>query len=218
MAENHRLEPWKIPIIWLSEVTGLVLFIEYMISLAFSKATRPWQPRKLTIRVFLLGTCLDGAVSLLSIADEYIAYARALRVQGQVVAGTARVQWSEHTRFTFTCTFQDQQGMVHTAWFSLVQTGVPINVQQAIKRGQLPAATEIAYDPHWPGRTWLAEVEYSDDNRLFLYSLLSILLSSVLTLGLMGLKGECRFLPPAGIGPFLGMVALFCAAGFLQGW
>ena len=26
-AENQRLEPWKVPIVWLSEATGLAAFV-----------------------------------------------------------------------------------------------------------------------------------------------------------------------------------------------
>jgi hypothetical protein len=202
----------------LSEATGLVLFVEYLGSLAFSATPGHWRPRKLTFRAFLVGTCLDGTVSLLSIADEYTAHARAVPVQAQVVAGAARVQRTGPTRFTFTCLFQDHRGAAHAAWFSDLGQGVPIKVQQAITGGQLPVETAVAYDPQWPGRTWLADMEYSDDNRLFFYSLLSIIVSGGLTLGLMGLNEQCRFLPPAGSGPFLGMTVLFCCVGFLQGW
>jgi hypothetical protein len=38
------------------------------------------------------------------------------------------------------------------------------------------------------------------------------------TTGLMAAQEECRFLPPAGTAPFLGMIVLFSGAGFLQGW
>src|SRR5262249_20558451 len=96
--------------------------------------------------------------------------------------------------------------------------GVPRTVEKAIELGQLPVGTDIAYDPKWPGRTWLAEVPYSDDNRLFIYSLTSVMLSGLLTVGLMLFSDKHCLIPPAGIGPFLGMTALFGAAGFLQGW
>ena len=53
VAENQRLEPWKLPIIWLSEATGLVLFLLYMVSLLLPDRLRSKLHHKLTIRVFM---------------------------------------------------------------------------------------------------------------------------------------------------------------------
>jgi hypothetical protein len=218
-AENRRLEPWKVPIVWLSEATGLAAFVAYMVRLTFTSAKRPWRPRKYSVRVIVLSTCLDAGMSLWSMAEEYLGHSRAVRVQAQVVDGTTRVMPAGDTRLTFTCTFQDQQGVVHSAWFPLVkQPDVPINVQQAVLGGQLPATAEVLYDPRWPGRTWLADLEYTDDGRLFFYSLISLFCSTLLAIVLRGLNEDYRFVPPPASAAVFIMTVLFSCVAYFQGW
>lgn len=219
VAEHRRLEPWKVPFVWTAEATGLVSFVAYTISLALPGGPRPRRPRKLAVGVFLLGACLDGVFSLWSLAVEYMAHGRAVQVPAQVVGGKARGDRAGHTSFTFTCTFQDQNGGMHTAWFPEVpETQVPINVQQAISGGQLPVAIDVVYDPRWPGRTWLAGVEYSDDGRVHFYSLMSLFCSTMLAFPLAGWGQEYRYVPPPGTGPFFMMIAFLGIAALFQGW
>jgi hypothetical protein len=218
VPECRRSEPWKLPFFWLSEATALLLFVEYTIAIVVSGANRAWRPRNLTIGAFIVGTCLNVGIALLSMVDEYRASARAIQVPAEVVKGTARRQNAGFVNYTFTCTFRDRDKTDHTAWFSYVQNNVPANVREKIEHNQLPVITGIMYDPLWPGRTWLADVPHTDDNRLFVYSFISILFSSLLTALLIMMRKHFHWLPPPGIGPFIGMTALFCASAFLQGW
>ena len=149
--------------------------------------------------------------------EERIAYSRAVRVKSLVVQGSVRTQWPDHTRFTFSYVFKDAHGGRHTAWFSHIQLDVPRNIQQVIKAEQFPIAVDILYDPDWPGRSWLAEAEYSDNERLFLYSLMTLLFSTMLTFALMYMNQHCRWVPPPGTGPFFGMMVVLLMAGWIQG-
>jgi Protein of unknown function (DUF3592) len=217
-AEHRRLEPWKVPVVWMSEAIGLLSFVGYTISVALPAGPRPRTPGKFAVRVVLLGACLDAAFSGWSLAAEYLAHGRAVRVPAEVVAGKARETHPGHTTFTFTCTFRDPNGGVHAAWFPLVRNAdVPVPVQQAIVGGQLPAAIDVLYDPECPGRTWLADVEYSDDGRVYFYSLMSLFCSTLLAFPLAGWGAEYRYLPPPATGPFLMMVVFLGLAGLFQG-
>src|SRR5262245_32348403 len=218
VAENLRLEPWKIPLVWLSEATGLVAFLAFTASIALWGTTRRWWPRKLTLSLFILGIGLDATMTVWSMVDEYAGHSRSVRVQAQVVEGKARVQPAGDTLYTFTCTFQEQQGQLHTAWFPHFDKVVPQNVRQAIQAGQLPVAIDLTYDPKWPGRSWLADWEYSDDGRLFFYSLMAVFCSSLLAPALTGWNEQHRLIPAGGTAPFLVMIPFFCGAGFFQGW
>lgn len=217
LSENQRLEPWKIPIIWLSEATGLVLFIQYIVSLILPDRMRSRLYHHMTVRMFVISLCLDAAVSLWSGAEEHLAHARAVRVKAQVVEGRVRAQWPDHTAFMFTYEFQDARGGRHTGWYSHISSHVPVNVKQAIQGGQMPVDVDILYDPSWPGRSWLAELEYSDDNRLFLYSLLTLLFTIVPTIVLMYLNQHSQWMPSPGTGPFFGMIIVLLMAGLIQG-
>jgi hypothetical protein len=125
MAENQRIEPWKVPLVWSSEAVALVVFV---------------------------GFCL------------------------------ARI--------------------------------VPTSLRRP---RALPAPVIIVYDAAWPRRSWLAGLPYSDDNRIYLYSLLTLVFSSSLAALLATLRKHIEGLPPPEVAPFLGAVLVLCLGGVVQG-
>jgi hypothetical protein len=70
----------------------------------------------------------------------------------------------------------------------------------------------------WPSQSWLAEIPSSEDNRFFVFSLVTVLFLGILSANLATLSRWSRALPPPQAGRFLGAALLLLAAGLLQGW
>jgi hypothetical protein len=76
----------------------------------------------------------------------------------------------------------------------------------------------VSYDPNRPSRSWPADFPYSDNNRLFVFSLISLLFSSLLAANLAVFRKWLPVLPPPEVGPFVAATLLLLTAGLLQGW
>src|SRR5262249_1340989 len=138
--------------------------------------------------------------------------------EAQVTAGYSFLQTTGHRRYSLTCSFRDRNGHVQQAWFSLLARDVPLPVRRRVDDGKLPVPLGIVYDPTWPHRTWPAGLPYSDDNHIFLYSILTLIFSGPPASLLATLSKMFPGLPPPEVAPFLGAVFLLCFGGMLQGW
>lgn len=214
LAENSRLEPWKIPFIWSSELAAFVLFMEY--GLQQIVQTR-WNRSRITVHAFIVATLLDLGLSAYSIIEENAAHNRALPAAGTVDAGYSWMESSGHTRYTLDYRFHDQTGKQYGGWYSDISDGVPDDVRAAVDNQNFPANIAVSYDPKWPTRSWLADVPYSHDNRLFIYSLFVIMLSVPLGGALALLHRSMSWFPDARMAPFFSATWILCLGAILQG-
>ena len=216
-AETARLETWKVPVVWLSELTALVLFVRFGFCWFFQRVTS--RSSKRITAAFVLGTILDLTLSGMSVLDEDAAYARSVVAPANVTNASHWMQSNQDTRYTFTYEFRDDQGNLHKGWCSDVRDGIPAEVKRAICNGKIPAPLQIKYDPRWPARSWLAGVQYTHDNRLFVFSLFTILLGCIAAATLVAFRPTLTWLPTTDVAPFLGATWVLCtAAAFQGGW
>jgi hypothetical protein len=220
IAENRRLEPWKWPLVWSSELAGTVVFLQYPMSFILPSWALRRPTSRLTFKAFCLAICVDLTFSAYEALAERGAYARAIPVQSSVAEGRSFVQRTGHRRYSFTCKFVDHTGSNRVAWFSLLARELPLQVCGKIDDGKLPAALALHYDPAWPARCWVDGSTFTDNNRVYVYSILSVVFSALISANLVSLRKICGFasLPPPEVGPFIGATFLFCTVAALQGW
>jgi hypothetical protein len=218
IAENQRIEPWKIPIVWSSEAAAFVCFAGYGLRTLLPASLSPARASRLTLKAFFIAAAIDLAISIQGIVEERWAHSGAVSTTAQVFAGRSFIQWIGHRRYSLTCQFVDQSGRLQTGWYSLLAQEVPNEVKDGIERGTLPVKLKVAYDPNRPSRSWPADLPYSDNNRLSLYSLITLLFSGLLTANIAVFRRWCPALPPPEAGPFFAATALLLACGLTQGW
>ncbi len=218
IAENRRLEPWKIPIVWSSEAAAFVCFVGYGVRQLLPASTAPAQASRLTMKAFLVAAAVDLAFSIYGMIEERWAHCGAVPAQGQIIGGRSFVQSSGHRRYSLRCQFIDRAGQLQNGWYSLLSPEVPPEVKVGIDGRKLPVALKVAYDPKWPSRSWPADLPYSDNNRMFLFSLSTLVFSGLLTANLAMFRKYLPALPPPEVGPFFGATLLLLGAGLLQGW
>jgi hypothetical protein len=218
IAENARLEPWKIPIVWSSDAAAFVCLVGYGLRQVLPSSIVPCRASKLTFKAFFIAAVCDLAFSIYGMIEERWARSGAALAQGQVVAGHSFAQPSGHRRYTLSCQFLDRTGQLQHGWYSLLAPEVPHDVKASVDNGKLPVALKIAYDTKWPSRSWPADVPYSDNNRMYVFSLITLVFSGLLTANLAIWRKWLPGLPPPDVGPFLGATLLLVAAGLLQGW
>ena len=223
-AEHQRLEPWKLPIIWLSEMTAafwyVQTFLAYFLSSEYPEvADEPVEPRNrqfwLVVLSFLFSIIGDIAISSSTQFVEQAAYETALPVNGQVIEADVRQLNNGGTLYTLECRFQDAGGIAHDVTLFATQATIPGNVRQAVAAGQLPAPIDLKYDPSWPGRCWIADSPDPHHNRLYFMSYSTILFSGLLALSIVALQREwARWrLPSVKICPFLGVTLVLFLSG-----
>jgi hypothetical protein len=218
IAENQRIEPWKIPIVWSSEAAAFLCFVAYGVrqllppSLVFPRASR------LTVKAFFIAVAFDLAFSIHGMIEERWAHSVAVPAQAQVHAGHSFVQWTGDRRYSLTCAFVNRDGQLQSGWYSLLSADVPPEVRLGVDGRKLPVGWKVAYDPNRPSRSWPAHLPYSDNDRLFMFSLITLLFSGLLTANLAVFRKWLTGLPPPEVGPFLGAAVLLFTVGRLQGW
>ena len=217
IAENHRIEPWKVPLVWSSETAALVVFVHYCLTRIVPDSLLPPHKSRGTLKGFLVAAAIDVGFSVDGMIAERLAHSSAAPAEAQVTAGYSFLQTSGHRRYSLTCSFRDRNGQVQRAWFSQLAREVPLPVRRKIDEGKLPVPLEIVYDPSWPHRSWPAGLPYSDDNRIFLYSLSTLILSGLLSALLATLGKTFAGLPPPEVAPFVGAVFFLYFGAMLQG-
>jgi hypothetical protein len=216
--ENRRIEPWEIPIVWSSELASMLFLFRYCAATVIPRLGIRAPSSRWTIRVFLVSAALDASVSLYGLVSDRIAYTRAIKTCAQTVAGHTFIQWTGHRRYSFTVAFRDQAGRDRVAFYSLLERDLPMPVREGIDKGKLPLDLPILYDPSWSSRSWPAWTAYSDDNRLAIFSLLTLMMSGLLSALLGQLRGHFPGLPPPEVGPFLAALFFLSMVAMLQGW
>jgi hypothetical protein len=196
--EHRRLEPWKVPLVWLGLGLALLWFLQFCAAHGLAgRAVRPppaggeglgraWWLALVTI---LAAMAADAWMAVRCLWDEQAGYAAAVRVPGQVNA-VQRRDFPKNVRYVLRCTYQDRAGNVRQSRFTLrdqadggLPAGLPPAVAAAIRAGRVPFPVEVAYDPALPGRDWLAGAGWDDNDRLHYFSL-AILFFQALTLPL----------------------------------
>jgi hypothetical protein len=194
------------------------MFIRYYLAKILPRPAHTPQGSRLTLRSFLIAVALDVGFTVYETVAERVAYSSAVPAGAQITAGHSFVQPIGHRRYSFTCSFRDRNGVVQHVWFTLLDKEVPPPIRVGIDGGLFPIPLAVVYDPTWPIRSWPAGLPYSDDNRLFLFSAISLLFSSLLA-AFFALPGKwLGGLPPPEVAPFLGAILLLNACGFIQGW
>lgn len=178
----------------------------------------PARASHLTLKAFFVAAAFDLAFSIHGMIEERWAHRFAVPIRAQVIAGRSFAQPSGHRRYSLTCQFIDQAGRLQTGWYSLLSPDVPHAIRASVDGGKLPVGLNISYDPNWPSRSWPADLAYSDNNRIYLYSIITLVFSGLLTANLAVFRKWLTSLPPPEVGPFVGATLLLLGAGLLQGW
>jgi hypothetical protein len=218
IAENQRIEPWKIPIVWSSEAAAFLCFVGYGVRQLLPASLAPARASRLTVKAFFIAAAFDLAFSIYGMIEERWAHWFAVPVQAHVYAGQSFVQWSGHRRYSLTFAFLDRTGQLRDGWYSLVSSQVPPEVRMGVDGRKLPVRLKLSYDQDRPSRSWPAHLPYSDNDRLFMFSLITLLFSGLLTANLAVFRKWLSGLPPPEVGPFLGAALLLFVVGTTQGW
>jgi hypothetical protein len=220
VAEHQRLEPWKIPLLWLTELIALFWFVRWGWRYCRSGHLGEVGTGRVggwVILSLLAGLGGDLAITLITLREESAAYASAVAADAQVVAADLKQLRGQGGKVlcTLTCAFRDGQGDAHEVLLFAGLSALPAPIEQALRAGQLPVAVPVVYDPSWPGRCWLAGSTVPHHNRLYLMSFSVILFHGLFALALLALRllPPRHALPPEQIGPFLAV----CLVLFLSG-
>src|SRR5262249_26405337 len=161
IAENHRIEPWKLPLVWSSEVAALLVFVYYCLTRIIPDSLPLPQKSRMTLKWFLVAAAIDVGFSVDEMIEERRAHSSAAPAEAQVNVVYSFRRTTGHRRYSLTCSFRDRNGHVQQAWFSLLARDVPLPVRRRVDDGKLPVPLGIVYDPTWPHRSWPAGLPYS---------------------------------------------------------
>jgi hypothetical protein len=175
-AEHARLRWWEIPMFWLGEITALLWYIAYVVSLVTHTHAQEHDPIVEKVKVdreylwflclLLFGISADVGVGIWSLMQEREGLQRAVPAVAQVESGTVGFRPNNKSNYELHCRFVDAQGDTHTARFQPARKDIPDNVKQAIQRGKFPVDIDLTYDPLWPTRCWLKNAHNPNENRL----------------------------------------------------
>ncbi|MGE3803198.1 MAG: hypothetical protein AB7K24_00840 [Gemmataceae bacterium] len=196
LREMERLEPWQAVAIWVGDIISLLWFIWFFA--AHAVLGQPLErPRGaglgaawwLAMATLAAGLVCDGLVTLILMNEQRLAYERAVVVDG-VAESVATKQFPANLRFTLQCRFQDQDGVLHHAEYSLREQkdkGFPPDLPQELinhlRQGVVPFPVKIAYDPGRPARHWLAGAGWNDADALHYFSALVLLFQAIVVSG-----------------------------------
>lgn len=220
VQEHLRLEPWRIPLIWLSIATAAFWYLYFLLGCLTGTGNREGGERKklwLVVATFFLSMGADVAFSIQCAVEEETGYEDAVRVNARVFAGeTKQLRFNKGKMYRLDCDFIDQRGVRQETVFIVGASELPGPVCKAVDDRDLPRSLEIAYDPDWPARTWLTSSKSPNHNRLHFLSLSILLFQGILTWILLSLRqrstGE-RYLP-AEVCPFLATAVVLFLSGF----
>jgi hypothetical protein len=197
--EHRRMDPWKGVLVWVGDVTGLIWFTyfftrHYVLGKPFRDEAGPsdgvWRGWWLAF-VSLAGAIgFDLWITFSLQGDERAGLARAVVTQGQIDS-IKRTSAAEFHQYSIHCRFQDGQGNWEVANFTIGErrrtgsfpAGLPLEVGQAIRNGQVPSPIPIAYDPERPARNWVAGIDPGDGHRFHAFALCILLFQGLAIMG-----------------------------------
>lgn len=229
-AEHQRLEHWKIPVIWLSEITALLWYTWFCLTYIFAGDSRntameqrlrkdpdPQKPHKLwvVIGTLILSIGLDLSVTLFTLFEEHVAHSAGVEAKGEVVDVTVQPLRNGNTLYSLHCQFHDGLGMQHQCTFFVGSSHAPPGVDAAVARREFPVPVVIAYDPSWPGRCWISDSSDPHHNRMYFMSFSTILFAAILAPALIGIRqvSPDKAIPAAEICPFLAVALVLFLSG-----
>ena len=216
LVENGRMNPWRIPLIWLSEVTAVFWYVKLLPGMV--RGTLDCVPvTRLAWTTLLLGCSIDVAMTVGEMRGEHAAYDRsmvsgrseAVHVATRSVRGARRLE-------SLTCTFTDAENVRHPATFLRANTLFPPDVERKALRGDVPFGVSVRYDPECPGRYWLAETTHPHHNRIFWASFSAMTLGGVLGAICLEARRDLRWAIPTEIAPLLAVSIVFGVPGVLN--
>lgn len=221
VSEHARLEGWKIPLIWLGELTALFWYLFFLLSRGWhdtkknpiqsTSRVQGW-PWSMVIMAFTipLGMIGDAMITFWHLNEEITARRGSLPAVADVVASSWHEFKSGAVKYQLVCRFLDQNG--HDQQVSLfVRSGsIPVGLEQTVRETQFPVVVNVFYDPNWPGRCWLREDRNPHNDGLPKLTLLVIEFQVFFVIGLaiVGPRMSCTgFITVIKVMPFV-VVAL----------
>jgi hypothetical protein len=191
--EHRRMDPWKSVLVWVGDVTGLIWFTVYFTR--HHVLGQPFREGGITAGWWLALLSLAGAIGFdlavtISLrSDELAGFARAVVAQG-VMIDIKKKSASEYHQYHVRCRFPDGQGNWHDARFQIGEqrktgrfpAGLPAEVGQTLRNGQVPSPLPVVYDPERPARNWVAGIDPEEGQR-FHWWLVLIMLFQVVAIG-----------------------------------
>lgn len=184
-AGHRRLEPWKIPLLWLGDLAALYWFTKFFVRHCL--AGEPLRDRPITgrtpFRAFLPTLCgvalamgIDLTITLYEMYAEHLALGRAETTVGQVYA-FRRTDHPESIVCRGYFRFVDQQGVERYGQFGVAivhdkhtNPDFPAESWEKIRAGVVPFDLRVSYDPTWPDRCWASDAISTSDFQPYVLS------------------------------------------------
>jgi hypothetical protein len=200
--EHRRLETWKSLALWFGNGLSLAWFLQFCYvhgvlgrSGRGPKSGAGGLDRMWWLALVTVGAAIGSDMGLLIVErrDRVAAYERA-----EVVPASGRdvrclKDPERGDKYFFTGAFQDRLGNPHEVRFALIdfpkkaarpgfREGLPANVAATLRAGGGAFGFEVAYDPEFPDRCWIAKMgpDGDDDLQWMLWPLLLYQTSIVL--------------------------------------
>jgi hypothetical protein len=223
-TEHARLEPWEIPLVWLTLIVALFWYLQYWIycctlDLRPNAPGREEEPRKerlgLVLASFAIGIAIDVAVTLLTVYEENSTFQNASRADAQVISARARRFRESGVMFYIEARFQDAHGAWHDVVFTSDNSKPPPQLRSDLLAGAMPKKLAILYDPGRPARNWIEGTPDLGYNRLYLMSLSVTLFTGLLAFLLIRLRWDKpgAGFPSEKVGPLLAAALVLFLSG-----
>jgi hypothetical protein len=194
LIEHRRLQPWKILELWCANILALVWFGRFALEHAI--LGEPLLPTPVAdARKQMKVVCIAGASALLLellftlalLVDERDSYGRGIVVDATVVS-VRKIERAATDWYEVDCRFTDTSGEWRRAHVRveaerhLLPTGLPGQTIQALTSPHPQGERlRVRYDPHLPARAWADGAGWSDGQRIYWFSLLTLFFQSIIT-------------------------------------
>ena len=190
LAAHRRLEPWKIPLLWLGDAFALVWFVKYFARHVFLDqplATLPAASVKNPLWLVVLTSCpafgFDLGFTVYEAYTEYHARQGSVTTKGTVYAFYLLPQKTGAISITGYYRYTDPFGMQRLGKFHAAigedgkgtNPSFPEEVWDHFRNRQVPFEIQVSYDPAWPERSWATAVPNLMNTQIFWLSACTVL-------------------------------------------
>jgi hypothetical protein len=172
--EQGRLEPWKVATLWAGEAAAVLWLASFFArryvlgefwagqTTTPAEANRFFRPVAVT---FMLGVAIDLGMNAYVLCEDAAAFETAEVTQGEILEVTRQYAGKDNIVYQVTLRYADRRGDPYTTMLPVAEDtqdgfrpGVSAATARALRFQKAPVPVQVAYDPEWPLRCWLAEV------------------------------------------------------------
>lgn len=186
LVNEHRRMAWyEIVVLWLGDIITVFWLVRFTVLWLLGKletCVEPVADRRIPRSAWLMllslaiGIIAEFGLTLRLRNEEFNAFGRAVPANctiRSVHVDSVKVYTKLDGEFT------DAAGRVHPVTYYVrtpdEMSQLPPPIAQLIQQGRVPLQLPIVYDPSRPGRNWIPEKGWDDDNRFTYFSILVLL-------------------------------------------